>query len=154
MEKGYFGEFGGSFIPTELQEAMDHLEQQFEHYKNDSDFMEEYKHYLSHYVGRESPLTFASNLTKQVGGAKIYLKREDLNHTGSHKINNVIGQILFANRMGAKRIIAETGAGQNGVDTSTACAMFEIECLIYMCEEDIRREALNVFRIVLLCVIV
>src|SRR5690625_4437324 len=150
MEKGYFGEFGGSFIPTELQEAMDHLEQQFEHYKNDSDFMEEYKHYLSHYVGRESPLTFASNLTKQIGGAKIYLKREDLNHTGAHKINNAIGQILLAKRMGAKRVIAETGAGQHGVATATACAMFNIECVIYMGEEDTKRQALNVFRMELL----
>lgn len=150
MEKGYFGEFGGSFIPPELQEAMDHLEQQFEEAIHDPSFMDDYRRYLSEYVGRENPITFAENLTKQVGGAKIYLKREDLNHTGSHKINNAIGQILLANRMGVKRVIAETGAGQHGVATATACAMFGIECVIYMGEEDTRRQALNVFRMELL----
>src|SRR5690625_2134194 len=150
MKDGYFGEFGGSFVPPELQEVMDHIAHQFEECKNDPSFVDEYHYYLKEYVGRESPLTFAENLTKSVGGAKIYLKREDLNHTGAHKINNVIGQILFANRMGAKRIIAETGAGQHGVATATACAMFEIECVIYMGEEDIRRQALNVFRMELL----
>lgn len=150
MEKGFFGEFGGSFIPPELQKVMDHLAEQFEHYKDDSEFMEEFRYYLKEYVGRESPLTFAKNLTKKVGGAKIYLKREDLNHTGAHKINNTIGQILLAKRMGVKRIIAETGAGQHGVATATACALFEMECVIYMGEEDMRRQALNVFRMELL----
>lgn len=150
MEKGFFGQFGGSFIPPELQEVMDHITEQFEKYKDDPTFMEDYRHYLAQYVGRENPLTFAENLTKQVGGAKIYLKREDLNHTGSHKINNVIGQILLANRMGVKRVIAETGAGQHGVATATACAMFSIECVIYMGVEDMRRQALNVFRMELL----
>ncbi|MEK3937668.1 tryptophan synthase subunit beta [Sporosarcina sp. FSL W7-1349] len=150
MEKGYFGEFGGSFIPPALQDAMNHLEQQFEEAIQDPSFMDEYRRYLAEYVGRENPITFAENLTKQVGGAKIYLKREDLNHTGSHKINNAIGQILLANRMGVKRVIAETGAGQHGVATATACAMFDMECVIYMGAEDMRRQALNVFRMELL----
>ena len=150
MEKGYFGEFGGSFIPPQLQEVMDHIEKHFEEAKEDPKFQKEFKYYLKEYVGRENPLTFAENLTKQIGGAKIYLKREDLNHTGAHKINNTIGQILLAQRMGAKRVIAETGAGQHGVATATACAMFDIECVIYMGEEDIKRQALNVFRMELL----
>lgn len=149
-EKGYFGEFGGSFVPTELQEVLQHLDEQFEKYKNDEDFKKEYEYYLKEYIGRETPLTYAKRLTEQLGGAKIYLKREDLNHTGSHKINNVIGQILLAKRMGAKRIIAETGAGQHGVATATACAMFGLDCVIYMGKEDIRRQALNVFRMELL----
>ncbi|KFZ42082.1 tryptophan synthase subunit beta [Anoxybacillus flavithermus] len=147
---GYFGEFGGSFVPPALQEALDYLEAQFLRYKDDPTFHEEFAFYLKEYVGRENPLTFASRLTEKLGGAKIYLKREDLNHTGSHKINNVIGQILLAKRMGAKRIIAETGAGQHGVATATACAMFGMECVIYMGEEDTRRQALNVFRMELL----
>lgn len=150
MEKGYFGQFGGSFVPPELKEVLSQLDEQFELYKNDPAFIEEYHYYLKEYVGRENPLTFAQNLTKQVGGAKIYLKREDLNHTGSHKINNAIGQILLANKMGVKRIIAETGAGQHGVATATACAMFGIDCVIYMGTEDIERQALNVFRMELL----
>src|SRR5690625_1273545 len=150
MEKGFFGEFGGSFIPPELQKVMDHLAEQFEHYKDDSEFMEEFRYYLKEYVGRESPLTFAKNLTKKVGGAKIYLKREDLNHTGAHKINNVIGQILLAKHIGVTRVIAETGAGQHGVATATACAMFDISCVIYMGEEDMDRQAINVFKMELL----
>jgi tryptophan synthase beta chain len=148
--RGYFGEFGGSFVPSELQEVLDYLEEQFLKYKDDDEFNEEFKFYLKEYVGRENPLTFAARLTERLGGAKIYLKREDLNHTGSHKINNVIGQILLAKRMGAKRVIAETGAGQHGVATATACAMFGIDCTIYMGEEDTRRQALNVFRMELL----
>jgi len=147
---GYFGQFGGSFIPPDLQEVMDYLTQQFEKYKNDPDFIEEFRYYLREYVGRENPLTYAQHLTAQLGGAKIYLKREDLNHTGSHKINNVLGQILLAKRMGAKRIIAETGAGQHGVATATVCAMFNMDCTIYMGAEDTRRQALNVFRMELL----
>jgi tryptophan synthase beta chain len=148
--KGYFGEFGGSFVPEDLQQVMNELEEQFFRYKDDSEFIEEYKYYLKEYIGRENPLTFAENLTKQNQGAKIYLKREDLNHTGAHKINNAIGQILLAKRMGVKRIIAETGAGQHGVATATACAMFGMECIIYMGKLDTERQALNVFRMELL----
>ncbi|RNB84536.1 tryptophan synthase subunit beta [Brevibacillus fluminis] len=150
IQDGYFGQFGGSFVPPELQEVLDYLTAQFEQYKDDPEFNAEYRYYLKEYVGRENPLTFAQNLTKKLGGAKIYLKREDLNHTGAHKINNVIGQILMAKRMGAKRVIAETGAGQHGVATATACAMFDMDCTIYMGAEDIRRQALNVFRMELL----
>jgi tryptophan synthase beta chain len=141
---------GGSFVPEELQVVMNELEAQFLKYKDDLDFIEEFNYYLKEYVGRENPLTYAENLTKQIGGAKIYLKREDLNHTGAHKINNAIGQILLAKRMGAKRIIAETGAGQHGVATATACAMFGMECIIYMGKLDTERQALNVFRMELL----
>ncbi|WP_010278215.1 tryptophan synthase subunit beta [Paenibacillus senegalensis] len=148
--KGYFGEFGGSFVPPELQQVLDYLSEQFYKYKDDPDFNEEYRYYLREYVGRENPLTYAQRLSETWGGAKIYLKREDLNHTGAHKINNVVGQILLAKRMGAKRIIAETGAGQHGVATATACAMFDIDCVIYMGAEDTRRQALNVFRMELL----
>ncbi|WP_407669857.1 tryptophan synthase subunit beta [Paenibacillus albus] len=149
-ERGYFGEFGGSFVPPELQEVLDYLDAQFLKFKDDPEFIEEYHYYLREYVGRENPLTFAKQLTEKWGGAKIYLKREDLNHTGAHKINNVIGQILLAKRMGAKRVIAETGAGQHGVATATACAMFDMECIIYMGAEDTRRQSLNVFRMELL----
>lgn len=150
QQAGYFGEFGGSFIPPELQEVMDYLADQFYTYKDDPEFNEELRYYLKEYVGRENPLTYAEQLTKAWGGAKIYLKREDLNHTGAHKINNVLGQILLAKRMGAKRIIAETGAGQHGVATATVCAMFNMECVIYMGAEDTKRQALNVFRMELL----
>lgn len=129
---------------------MDYLAEQFETYKDDPEFNEEFRYYLKEYVGRENPLTYARHLTDKLGGAKIYLKREDLNHTGAHKINNVIGQILLAKRMGAHRIIAETGAGQHGVATATACAMFGMECIIYMGEEDTKRQSLNVFRMELL----
>jgi tryptophan synthase beta chain len=148
--RGDFGEFGGSFVPSELQEVLDYLEDQFFKYKDDPEFNAEFKFYLREYIGRENPLTYAARLTERLGGAKIYLKREDLNHTGSHKINNVIGQILLAKRMGAKRVIAETGAGQHGVATATACAMFGMDCTVYMGEEDTRRQALNVFRMELL----
>ncbi|HEY4390873.1 MAG TPA: tryptophan synthase subunit beta [Paenibacillus sp.] len=150
QQEGYFGEFGGSFIPPQLQEVMDYLSEQFYKFKDDPEFNEELRYYLREYVGRESPLTYAQRLSDDWGGAKIYLKREDLNHTGAHKINNAIGQILLAKRMGAKRIIAETGAGQHGVATATACAMFDMECVIYMGAEDTRRQALNVFRMELL----
>ncbi|MBD3109128.1 tryptophan synthase subunit beta [Bacillus sp. AGMB 02131] len=149
-KKGYFGEFGGSFVPEDLQKVMNIIEENFLHYKDDPSFQEELRYYLKEYVGRENPLTLAKNLTEQLGGAKIYLKREDLNHTGAHKINNAIGQILLAKRMGAKRIIAETGAGQHGVATATACAMFGLECVIYMGKVDTERQALNVFRMELL----
>lgn len=148
--EGYFGQFGGSFVPPELQEVLDYLAEQFYRYKDDPDFISEFKYYATEYIGRPSPLTFAQRLTEALGGARIYLKREDLNHTGSHKINNVLGQILLAKRMGAKRVIAETGAGQHGVATATACAMFGMDCVIYMGAEDTRRQALNVFRMELL----
>jgi len=149
-KKGYFGEFGGSFVPEDLQAVMNELEEQFLRYKDDPEFIKEFKYYLREYIGRENPLTYAENLTQELGGAKIYLKREDLNHTGAHKINNAIGQILLAKRMGVKRIIAETGAGQHGVATATACAMFGMECVIYMGKLDTERQALNVFRMELL----
>lgn len=145
-----FGEFGGSYVPPQLQGVLDRLAEAFDRYKDDPEFIDEFKTYLREYVGRESPLTYAKHLSEKLGGAKIYLKREDLNHTGSHKINNVMGQILLAKRMGAHRVIAETGAGQHGVATATVCAMFDIECIIYMGAEDIRRQALNVFRMELL----
>src|SRR5690625_4519346 len=148
--KGLFGEFGGSYVPENLQSVLERLADAFETYKNDSDFQKEFRYYVKEYVGRENPLTFAKNLTEKLGGAKIYLKREDLNHTGAHKINNTIGQILLAKRMGAKRIIAETGAGQHGVATAAACAMFGIPCTIYMGKVDTERQALNVFRMELL----
>ncbi|WP_217592545.1 tryptophan synthase subunit beta [Cohnella sp. GbtcB17] len=150
LQEGYFGEFGGSFVPPELQEVLSYLSEQFYKFRDDPEFKEELRYYLREYVGRESPLTYAERLTDAWGGAKIYLKREDLNHTGAHKINNAIGQILLAKRMGAKRIIAETGAGQHGVATATACAMFNMDCVIYMGAEDTRRQALNVFRMELL----
>lgn len=150
QQEGFFGEFGGSFVPPALQNVLNVLAEQFNHYKDDEEFIAEYKYYLKEFVGRENPLTFASNLTEKLGGAKIYLKREDLNHTGAHKINNVIGQILLAKRMGATRIIAETGAGQHGVATATACALFGIPCTIYMGKLDTERQALNVFRMELL----
>ncbi|SDW96676.1 tryptophan synthase subunit beta [Paenibacillus sp. CF384] len=150
LQEGYFGEFGGSFVPPELQEVLDYLSAQFYAYKDDAEFNEELRYYLKEYVGRENPLTYAKQLSDAWGGPKVYLKREDLNHTGAHKINNVVGQILLAKRMGAKRIIAETGAGQHGVATATACAMFNMDCVIYMGAEDTRRQSLNVFRMELL----
>lgn len=147
---GFFGEFGGRFLPKELDDIMAELKVAFEEAKNSEDFKEELKTYLRNYVGRPSLFYYAEKLTKELGGAKVYLKREDLNHTGSHKINNVLGQALLAKRLGKKRIIAETGAGQHGVATATACALFDMECIIYMGEEDVRRQALNVFRMELL----
>ncbi|MBM7605492.1 tryptophan synthase beta chain [Metabacillus crassostreae] len=151
VEKGYFGEFGGSFIPPDLNNVLGVLDENFERYKDDPEFIEEFNYYMKEYIGRENPLTYAENLTKQVGGAKIYLKREDLNHTGAHKINNAIGQILLAKRMGATRIIAETGAGQHGVATATACSIIGgMDCIIYMGKVDTERQALNVFRMELL----
>ena len=150
QEKGMFGEFGGSYVPEDLQVVLDRILDSFYTYKDDPDFHEEFRYYLTEFVGRENPLTYAQNLTEKLGGAKIYLKREDLNHTGAHKINNAIGQILLAKRMGAKRIIAETGAGQHGVATATACAMFDLPCTIYMGKVDTERQGLNVFRMELL----
>lgn len=148
--KGFFGTFGGSFVPENLQAALDKIEQAFDEAREDEAFKEEYQSILKEYVGRENPLTYAERLSERFGGPKIYLKREDLNHTGAHKINNVVGQILLAKRMGAHRIIAETGAGQHGVATATACAMFGMDCTIYMGKLDTERQALNVFRMELL----
>ena len=144
--KGYFGQFGGSFVPEPIQNLLDQLEATFEQYKNDPEFIAEYKHYLKDYSGRETPLYFAESLTEHLGGAKIYLKREDLNHLGSHKLNNVLGQILLAKRMGKARVIAETGAGQHGVATAAAAAKFGMACDVYMGAEDVERQRLNVFR--------
>ena len=148
MEK--FGEFGGSYVPQELKERLDEIKIKFEKIKKSKEFKEKYIYYLKQYVGRPTPLYFAENLTKNVGGAKIYLKREDLNHTGAHKINNAIGQILLAKEMGKTHIIAETGAGQHGVATSTVCALFNIKCTIFMGKEDIRRQKVNVEKMKLL----
>lgn len=144
--KGYFGQFGGSFVPEPIQVLLDELEVTFEKYKDDPEFLAEFRHYLKDYSGRETPLYFAKSLTDYLGGAKIYLKREDLNHLGSHKLNNVLGQILLAKRMGKKRVIAETGAGQHGVATAAAAAKFGMACDVYMGAEDVERQRLNVFR--------
>ena len=145
-----YGEFGGSYVPQELKERLDEIKKEFEKIKKSKEFKKEYLYYLKHFVGRPSPLYFAENLTKHAGGAKIFLKREDLNHTGAHKINNAIGQILLAKRMGKKRIIAETGAGQHGVATATVCSLFNIECIIFMGREDIKRQKVNVEKMKLL----
>ncbi|HFI0147718.1 TPA: tryptophan synthase subunit beta [Streptococcus suis] len=145
-EKGYFGQFGGSFVPEQIQVLLDQLEETFEIYRNDPEFIAEYQGYLKDYAGRETPLYFAESLTKELGGAKIYLKREDLNHLGSHKLNNVLGQILLAKRMGKTRVIAETGAGQHGVATAAVAARFGLGCDVYMGAEDVKRQRLNVFR--------
>lgn len=144
--KGYFGQFGGSFVLEPIQVLLDELEETFEKYKNDPEFLAEYHHYLADYAGRETPLYFAESLTDYLGGAKIYLKREDLNHLGSHKLNNVLGQILLAKRMGKTRVIAETGAGQHGVATAATAAKFGMKCDVYMGAEDVERQRLNVFR--------
>ena len=148
--KGKFNNFGGQYVPETLMNALKELEDEFYKAINVEAFMEEYMYYLKDYTGRPSPLYYAENMTKDLKGSKIYLKREDLNHTGAHKINNVIGQILLAKRMGKKKIIAETGAGQHGVATATVAAKFKMECKIFMGEEDIRRQALNVKKMELL----
>src|SRR5690625_5027502 len=147
---GHFGEFGGQFVPETLMPALDELAQEFQVAQTDADFQNQLRAYRRAYSGRPTPLYYAERLTQFAGGASIYLKREDLNHTGSHKINNTLGQILLAIRMGKRRIIAETGAGQHGVATATVCARFGLECHVYMGEEDTRRQALNVFRMELL----
>lgn len=148
--KGTFNQFGGQYVPETLMNALQELENEYEKAINDESFMEEYRYYLKEYVGRPSTLDYAENITKDLGGAKIYLKREDLNHTGAHKINNAIGQILLAKRMGKKKIVAETGAGQHGVATATVAAKFNMECKIFMGEEDVKRQALNVKKMELL----
>lgn len=143
---GHFGQYGGRYVPETLMSALIEVEEAYKRYKDDPDFVAELAYYRKQYIGRPTPLYFAEHLTRHVGGAKIYLKREDLNHTGAHKINNAIGQALLARRMGKKRIIAETGAGQHGVATATVGALFDMECAIYMGEVDIARQELNVFR--------
>lgn len=147
---GYFGQFGGAFVPEELKNVLKAVEEGFYKCIVDEEFLKELAYYQKQYIGRENPLYYAEKLSEKLGGAKIYLKREDLNHTGSHKINNAIGQALLAKKMGKKRIIAETGAGQHGVATATVCALFGMDCTIYMGEVDTKRQALNVFRMELL----
>ena len=147
---GKFGEFGGRYIPETLMAATEELERAYRAAQADPAFVARFEHLLREYCGRPTPLTFAGRLTEHVGGARIYLKREDLNHTGSHKMNNTLGQTLLALRMGKTRIIAETGAGQHGVATATACALFGLQCVVYMGSEDVRRQSLNVFRMRLL----
>jgi tryptophan synthase beta chain len=149
-QAGRYGRFGGQFVPETLMTALIELEAAYDEAIADPTFTDEVNYYLKDFVGRETPLYFAERLTKEAGGAKIYLKREDLNHTGAHKINNTVGQALLAMRMGKKKIVAETGAGQHGVATATVCALFNLECVIYMGAEDIRRQELNVFRMELL----
>ena len=150
MSAGRFGEFGGQYVPETLMNAVHELEEAYEHYKNDPEFIKELDQLEREYAGRPSLLYYAEKMTKDLGGAKIYLKREDLNHTGSHKINNVLGQVLLAKKMGKTRVIAETGAGQHGVATATAAALMGMECEIFMGKEDTIRQALNVFRMELL----
>ncbi|MBP8932828.1 MAG: tryptophan synthase subunit beta [Candidatus Atribacteria bacterium] len=149
-EKGFMGEFGGRFVPEILMYPLNELEEAYEYYSQDQAFHQELGYYLSQYAGRPSPLYYASRLSEKSGGRKIYLKREDLNHTGSHKINNTLGQVLLAKKMGKKRIIAETGAGQHGVATATVCALFGMECQVYMGAVDIERQKLNVYRMQIL----
>lgn len=149
-ERGHFGEFGGRYVPETLMTALEELEMAYAKYKDDEQFKAELQFYFKNYIGRPTLLYYAERLTKYYGRAKIYLKREDLCHGGAHKMNNTIGQALLAKRMGKKRVIAETGAGQHGVATATAAALFEMECQVYMGEEDTRRQSLNVFRMNLL----
>lgn len=149
-DTGHFGSYGGAFVPEILVPVLEELRSAYGKYKNDPQFKKEFEHHLEEYVGRPTPLTFCSRLTEEIGGARIYAKREDLCHTGAHKINNTIGQIMLATRMGKNRIIAETGAGQHGVATATVCAKFGVECVIYMGAEDIERQRLNVERMRLL----
>ena len=149
-EKGHFDQYGGIFVAETLMTAVTELKEAYEKFKDDPDFLKEFEDDLKHYVGRKTPLYFAENLTKKIGGAKIYLKREDLNHTGAHKINNTIGQALLAKRMGKTRIIAETGAGQHGVASATIAARLGLECVVYMGEVDVVRQVQNVYRMKLL----
>jgi tryptophan synthase beta chain len=149
-ERGFFGEFGGRYVPETLVAALDELVEAYPRITGSPEYRKELDDLLTHYAGRPTPLTFAARMTEELGGAKVYLKREDLAHTGAHKINNVLGQGLLAKYMGKPRVIAETGAGQHGTATATACALLGLECEIYMGEEDVRRQALNVFRMELL----
>ena len=147
---GHFGPYGGAFIAETLTHAIEELKSAFEHYRADPEFLREFHHELKHFVGRPSPIYHADRMSREMGGAQIYLKREDLNHTGAHKINNTIGQVLLARRMGKPRIIAETGAGQHGVATATICARYGLECVVYMGAEDVKRQSPNVYRMHLL----
>ena len=147
---GHFGEFGGRFVAETLTHALDELTELYENMSTDEEFRQRFEHDLAHYVGRPTPLYEARRLTNEIGGARIFLKREDLNHTGAHKINNTVGQALLAERMGKRRVIAETGAGQHGVATATVAARFGFDCCVYMGEEDVKRQALNVYRMKLL----
>jgi tryptophan synthase beta chain len=149
-EKGYFGSFGGRYVSETLMPLILEVEKEYDKIKSDKNFKKELDHYMKTYVGRPSPLFFAHRITKDLNGPKIYFKRDELNHTGAHKINNCMGQILLAKRMGKKRIIAETGAGQHGVATATVCALFGLPCIVYMGEKDIKRQSPNVFRMKLL----
>ena len=149
-KKGFYGDFGGSYVPEAIQKEFDRIAEYYEVLKDDKDFRAELDYYLRDYVGRKSPLYFAEALTNKVGGAKIYLKREDLNHLGAHKINNAIGQVLLAKKMGKTRLIAETGAGQHGVATAAVAAKFGMECTVYMGKKDVERQKLNVFRMELM----
>ena len=150
MSNGRFGIHGGQYIPETLMNAVIELEEAYNHYKDDPEFNAELTELLNEYAGRPSRLYFASHMSEDLGGAKVYLKREDLNHTGAHKINNVLGQVLLAKKMGKTRVIAETGAGQHGVATATGAALFDMECTVFMGEEDMERQALNVFRMEML----
>lgn len=145
-DKGFFGPYGGQFVPQELQGVLDQLAEAYTRYRRDPEFLAEFRYYLTHYSGRPTPLFYCANLTKQAGGAKLYLKREDLNHLGAHKVNNTLGQILLAKRMGKKKVIAETGAGQHGVATAATAALMGMACTVFMGEEDMKRQELNVFR--------
>ena len=148
--RGHFGRYGGIFVAETLIHALEELRQAYEQYRNDPEFIAEFKDELAHFVGRPSPVYHCKRWSQELGGAQIYFKREDLNHTGAHKINNTIGQALLARRMGKRRIIAETGAGQHGVATATICARFGMECVVYMGEDDVKRQAQNVYRMKLL----
>jgi tryptophan synthase beta chain len=147
---GHFGPYGGSFVAETLTHAIEELKDAYEHYREDAEFQREFHHELKHFVGRPSPIYHADRMSREMGGAQIWLKREDLNHTGAHKINNTIGQVLLARRMGKPRIIAETGAGQHGVATATICARYGLECVVYMGAEDVKRQSPNVYRMHLL----
>ena len=147
---GHFGPYGGTFVAETLTHAIEELKEAFEHYRKDPEFLREFHHELKHFVGRPSPIYHADRMSREMGGAQIWLKREDLNHTGAHKINNTIGQVLLARRMGKPRIIAETGAGQHGVATATICARYGLECVVYMGAEDVKRQSPNVYRMHLL----
>ena len=150
MSKGRFGIHGGQYVPETLMTAINELESAYEYYKNDEEFNKELSDLFNDYIGRPSRLYYAEKMTKDLGGAKVYLKREDLNHTGSHKLNNALGQCLLAKKMGKTRVIAETGAGQHGVATATAASLLDLECEVFMGKEDWERQALNVYRMELL----
>ena len=147
---GHFGPYGGSFVAETLVHALDELKQAYAEVQNDPAFLAEFRHELKHFVGRPSPIYHAARLSRELGGAQIFLKREDLNHTGAHKVNNTIGQAMLARRMGKPRVIAETGAGQHGVATATICARYGMECVVYMGSEDVKRQSPNVYRMNLL----